>query len=147
MASSDTNPFSSFDFGKFDVQKMLKDFKIPGVDVNALVSAQEKNIAALKQANQHAVEGLQTLAKRQQEMFQQAMQNAATAAQEIVGAGGPKEAAAKQAELAKTAFEQALANMREIAETISKTSNQAYAVISQRAAEGLEELKQMAHKS
>ena len=80
MGSNDNNPFSGFDFGKFDVQKMLGDFKIPGVDMQAMMSAQEKNIAALKQANQHAAEGLQALAKRQMEMMQQVMQGAASAA-------------------------------------------------------------------
>ena len=146
MGSNDTNPFSGFDLSKFDMQKMLGDFKIPGVDMQALLSAQEKNIAALKQANQHAAEGVQALAKRQLEMLQQAMQGAATAAQQVAHAGGPKEAAAKQAELAKVAFEQALANMREMADLISKSSNQAFEVIAQRAADGLEELKQLARK-
>jgi phasin family protein len=146
MGSNDNNPFSGFDFSKFDVQKMLGDFKIPGVDMKTLMSAQEKNIAALKQANQHAAEGLQALATRQMEMMQQVMQGAASAAKEVAASGGPKEAAAKQAEVAKAAFEQAVANMREMAELVSKSSNQAFEVITQRAAEGLEELKQLSKK-
>jgi phasin family protein len=146
MSSNDNNPFSGFDFSKFDVQKMLGDFKIPGVDMKTLMSAQEKNIAALKQANQHAAEGLQALATRQMEMMQQVMQGAASAAKEVATSGGPKEAAAKQAEVAKAAFEQAVANMREMAELVSKSSNQAFEVITQRAAEGLEELKQLSKK-
>jgi len=128
------------------VQKMLGDFKIPGVDMQSLMSAQEKNIAALKQANQHAAEGLKALAKRQMEMMQQVMQGAASAAQQVAASSGPKEAAAKQAEVAKAAFEQAVANMREMAELVSKSSSQAFEVITQRAAEGLEELKQLTTK-
>ena len=146
MSSNDNSPFSGFDFSKFDVQKMLGDFKIPGVDMQSLLSAQEKNIAALKQANQHAAEGLKALAKRQMEMMQQVMQGAASAAQQVAASSGPKEAAAKQAEVAKAAFEQAVANMREMAELVSKSSSQAFEVISQRAAEGLEELKQLSKK-
>lgn len=141
MSTNDTNPFSGFDFSKFDMRKALADFKMPGVDMQALMSAQEKNIAALKQANQHAAEGLQSLVKRQMEILQQTMQGAATAVTQVASAGGPKEAAAKQAELAKAAFEQAVANMREMAEVVSKSSNQALAVITQRVAEGIEELK------
>jgi phasin family protein len=147
MGSNDNNPFSGFDFSKFDVQKMLGDFKIPGVDMHTLLSAQEKNIAALKEANQHAAEGLKALAKRQMEMMQQVIQGAASAAQQVAASSGPKEAAAKQAEVAKAAFEQAVANMREMAELVSKSSTQAFEVITQRAAEGLEELKQLAHKT
>jgi hypothetical protein len=62
--SSDKNPFLNFDIGKFDVQKIFADFKIPGVDMEALLNAQKKNIAALTQANLHAVEGMQALAQR-----------------------------------------------------------------------------------
>jgi phasin family protein len=142
--SGDKNPFLNFDIGKFDVQKIFADFKVPGVDMEALLNAQKKNIAALTQANQHAVEGMQALAQRQVEIMQQAMKSAADAAKEVVAAGGPKEAAAKQAELATAAFEQAVSNMREMAEMVSKSSNQAFSVISKRVAESLEELKEKA---
>jgi len=146
MASNDKSPFAAFDFSKVDVQKMFADFKMPGVDVPALLNAQQKNIAALTQANQHAVEGLEALARRQREILQQAIKGAADAAKQVVTAGGPKEAAAKQAELAKAAFEQAVANMREMAEMVSNSSNKAFDVISKRVAEGLEELKERAQK-
>ena len=63
--SSEKNPFLSFDIGKFDVQKAFADFKVPGVDMEALLTAQKKNIAALTEANQHAVAGVQALAQRQ----------------------------------------------------------------------------------
>ena len=142
--SSDKNPFLNFDFTKFDVTKAFADFKVPGVDMEALLNAQKKNIAALTEANQHAVEGVQALAQRQIEIFQQAMKGAADAAREVASAGGPKEAAAKQAELAKAAFEHAMANMREMADMVSKSSNQAFSVITKRVAEGLEELKEKA---
>jgi phasin family protein len=146
MASNDPNPFAGFDFSKVDVQKMFADFKMPGLDVSALLKAQQKNIAALTQANQHAAEGLEALARRQREILQQAMKGAADAAKQVVVAGGPKEAAAKQAELAKAAFEQAVANMRDMAEMVSNSSNKAFDVISKRVTEGLEELKQRAQE-
>jgi len=146
MASNDTSPFAPFDFSKIDVQKMFADFKVPSVDVPELLNAQQKNIAALTQANQHVVEGLEALARRQLEILQQAMKGAADAAKQVVVTRGPKEAAAKQAELAKAAFEQAVANMRDMAEMVSKSNNKAFDVISKRVTEGLEELKQRAQK-
>jgi phasin family protein len=146
MATSDKSPFEGFDFGKIDVQKIFADFKMPGVDVPALLSAQQKNIAALTQANQHAVEGLEVLARRQMEILQQAIKGAADAAKQVVAAGGPMEAAAKQAELGKAAFEQAVANMRDMAEMVSNSNKKAFEVISKRVTEGLEELKQQAKK-
>jgi phasin family protein len=146
MADENKGPFSGFDFSKFDIQKVFADFKIPGVDVQELLSAQKKNIAALTEANKHAVEGLQALARRQAEILQQAMKSAAAAAKEAAGAGGPKQAAAKQAELAKAAFEHAVANMREMAEMVGKSSEQALSVISKRVSEGLDEITQKARK-
>ena len=142
--SSDKNPFLNFDFSKFDVSKAFADFKMPGVDMESLLNAQKKNIAALTQANQHAVEGVQALVQRQVEILQQAMKGAVDAAKEVASAGGPKEAAAKQAELARAAFEHAVSNMREMAEMVGKSSNQAFSVITKRVAEGLEELKEKA---
>jgi phasin family protein len=147
MANDNKGPFSGFDFSKFDMQKVFTDFKIPGVDMQELLAAQQKNIAALTQANQHAVEGLQALARRQSEILQQAMKSAADAAKMAVGAGGPKEAAAKQAELAKAAFEHAVSNMREMAEMVGKSSEQAFSVISKRVSEGLDEMTQKARKT
>jgi len=146
MTSNDKSPFAGFDFSKFDVQKMFADFKMPGVDVQALLNAQQKNIAALTRANQHAAEGLEALARRQLEILQQAMKGAADAAKQVASAGSPKEAAAKQAELAKAAFEQAVANMCDMAEMVSNSSNKAFDVISKRVTEGLQELKQRAQK-
>jgi phasin family protein len=146
MATSDKSPFEAFDFSKLDLQKIFADFKMPGVDVPALLSAQQKNIAALTQANQHAVEGVEVLARRQLEILQQAIKGAADAAKQVVTAGGPMEAAAKQAELAKAAFEQAVANMRDMAEMVSNSNKKAFDAISKRVAEGLEELKQQAQK-
>jgi phasin family protein len=147
MANESKGPFAGFDFSKFDMQKVFADFKIPGVDMQELLVAQQKNIAALTQANQHAVEGLQSLARRQAEILQQAMKSATDGAKAAVGAGGPKEAAAKQAELAKAAFEHAVANMREMAEMVGKSSDQAFNVISKRVSEGLDEMTQKARKT
>jgi hypothetical protein len=48
---------------------------------------------------------------------------------------------AKQAELARKAFEQALANARELAEMVSKSNTEAFAIINKRVTESLQELK------
>ncbi len=47
----------------------------------------------------------------------------------------------KQAELVRKAFEQALANMRELAEMVSKSNTDAFAIINKRVTESLQELK------
>ena len=134
--------FSKFDFGKFDVTKMLGDVKIPGFDLQAVMDAQRKNIEALNAANQAAVQGMQAVAQRQAEILSQSMSEVSTVAQQLASsASNPQEMTTKQAELVRKAFEQALANMRELAEMVSKSNTEAFAIINKRVTESLQELK------
>lgn len=133
--------FSNFDPSKFDYAKMMQDIKVPGVDMEALLSAQRKNIEALTAANQMVAQGMQSVAKRQAEIMAQAMAEVGKVGQELAKAGNPQDMTAKQAELAKAAFEKAVANMRELAEMIVKSNDQAFDVINKRVSESLDELK------
>jgi phasin family protein len=141
MANADYNPFAGLDFSKFDMRKAFGEFKVPGVDMQALMQAQQENIAALMKANQHVVEGLQALARREMEVLQRSMKSATEAAKDVASAGGPAAAATKQVELAKSAFEQAVTDMREMAEIVAKANDQAIAAITQRISTSLEEIK------
>lgn len=138
-----TKFMQGFDPTKFadEFSKMLKAYKLPGIDVDALIASQKKNLEAVTNANRVAFEGLQTVAKRQADILQETMSEAQKSLDAISKAGSPTEAAAKQAELAKDAFEKALANMRELAEMVSKASEEATNAINTRIAESLEELK------
>ena len=141
------NPFANMDFGKFDmskfdITKMLGDVKIPGFDMQAVMDAQRKNIEALTAANQAAVQGMQAVAQRQAEILSQAMNEVSSMAQQLAGsASNPQEMTTKQAELVRTAFEHALANARELAEMVSKSNTEAFAIINKRVTESLQELK------
>ena len=140
------NPFKSltdFDFSKFDLRKMMGDLKVPGLDMEALVTTQRKNIEALTAANKATVEGLQAVAKRQAEIMAQALAEVSSATQQLVAVSNPQELSAKQAELARQAFEKAIANTRELAELINKASNEAFGVLNKRVAESIEELKSL----
>ena len=95
-------------FVDMDLTKMMGEFKMPGVDPEALAAAQKKNIEALTSANQLAVEGLQAVARRQMEIFQQTMTEATKQVQDMMSAEEPQTKAAKQAEIAKLAYEKAL---------------------------------------
>ena len=149
MADNPFNPFanvdfSKFDFSKFDFSKALGDVKIPGFDMQAAMDAQRKNIEALTAANQAAVQGIQAVAQRQAEILSQAISEVSTVAQQLASSGSnPQELTAKQAELARKAFEQALANARELAEMVSKSNTEAFAIINKRVTESLQELKSL----
>ena len=147
MSTNPFNPFTSVDFSKFDLSKfdmtkMLGDVKIPGFDMEAIMGAQRKNIEALTAANQTAVQGMQAVAQRQAEILSQAMNEVSSIAQQLAGnASNPQEMTTKQAELARKGFEQALSNMRELAEMVSKSNTDAFAIINKRVTESLQELK------
>lgn len=120
-----------------DFGKILEQFKLPGVDMNAIMEARRKDIEALVQANQQAIENAQALGKRQAEMLQQAV----TEFQSALGEAGAS--AGRQGELAKQALEKTLANLRELAEMAAKSQAQAAAAADQRFRENLEDLKKL----
>ena len=143
-----TKMMSEFDPAKIadEFAKMASQYKIPGVDMDSLVQSQRKNLEALTAANRVAFEGVQAVAKRQAEILQETMNEAAGALDAVAKSGSPQEAAAKQAELVKGAFEKALANMRELAEMVSKSNTEATQAINARITETLDEIKDMALK-
>ena len=129
-------------FFDFDVSKFLGEFKMPGFDVEAMVASQRKNIEALSEANHRAYEGLQAVVKRQAEILRQTMDEVAHAAKDMTEPGAVHDKAAKQADLAKEAFERALANARELAEMIAKANSEAFDLLNKRFTQNLEDLRE-----
>ncbi len=128
-------------FFDFDISKYLGDFKVPGVDVDSLVSSQRKNIEALTQANKLAYDGLQAVVKRQAEILRQTVDEIAQATKDIAEPGNPQDKAAKQAELAKDAFERSLSNLRELSEMIAKANTEAFDLLNKRFTQSLDEVR------
>ena len=135
-----SNP-TAFPMFQTDITKMLADFKLPGVDFEPMIAAQRKNIEALTEANQLVIAGVQAVMKRQAEILKASMEEARSVASEIMVPGSPEAKAAKQAEVVQTAFQAALANMKELADLVTKSNTEAANVISKRVAEGLDEIK------
>ncbi len=131
----------AYPFFEMDVSKMLAEFKMPGVDVDAILASQRKNIEAVTAANQLAMEGMQAVVRRQAEILRQTMEETGSILTDVLGGGTPEDKVAKQAELVKSAFEKALYNMKELAEMVAKSNTEAANVISKRVSESLEELK------
>ena len=134
-------------FLDFDISKFVGDFKVPGVDVEGLVGSQRKNIEALTQANKLAVEGFQAVLKRQAEIVRQSLEESATVAKELTGVGTPQDKAIRNTELAKTVFERALANARELSEIITKSNSEACDLLNKRFVAILDEVKDSISKT
>ncbi len=141
---STPNPFemfSKFNVNPADITKTLENMKIPGVNVEVLLSSQQKNIEALNAANRVAIERIQNLGQRQAEILRVAMEEASKAAQEVASISQPQELPAKQAEIAKAAFEKGLANMQELAEMAARANSDTLEVVNKRVAESFDDFK------
>ena len=91
-----TNPQMPF----MDITQLMEQFKMPGVDVSAIMEARRKDIEALVAANQKAYEGMQKLGQRQAEMLRDAMAGWQATTAQVMSGQNPSAGAAKQAELA-----------------------------------------------
>ena len=119
-----------------DIMKMFEQFKLPGVDVAALMEARRKDIEALTEVNKIALQSSQTMAQKQVEILQKTMQEL----MQTMSAGKPMENAAKQGEVVQHAMQKAFTYMRELAELAVKAQTEALAVINKRAQENMQEL-------
>lgn len=126
-----------------ELTSKLRDYKLPGIEIDAVVRSQRKNAEALANVSRAALENVQAVAKRQAEILQETMNQIAKSLGTLARAGSPSEVAAKQTELAKEAFEIAFGNLRELTEMIRKGQQEAIDKISDRISESLDEIKQM----
>src|ERR1700730_15704225 len=132
--------------GFFDVSKAFGEFRLPGFDVEAIAQTQRKNLEALTQANQLAVEGVRALAQRQAEIAQEAFADASALFHAWTQPGAPEDRLAKNADVAKQAFEKGLADVRELSELTAKASTDVVSVITSRVSEAFDEARLYAKK-
>jgi phasin family protein len=131
-----------------DMMRMLTEFRIPGMpDMEALAAAQRRNLEALSAANRVALEGAQAVARRHMEILQQSMAEMTEAMRVLGTQDSPQDRAARQAEMLKAAYEKAVNNIKELADMIQKSNNEALAVLNKRFAEAMDEIRQLAQKS
>ena len=142
------NPFldadfgNGMDFGKFAEQfKFTEQFKFPGVDSEALIENQRRNLEAVTKANQVAFEGAQVVVQYQVEILRRTMDESTKAVQEMSKPDKIEDVWAKQAELLKGAYEHGLANLRALSELSTKVNAEAADLLTHRVADSLGELK------
>ena len=126
---------------------MFSEFKIPGFDMQSLVATQRRNIEAVNTANQLAVEGIQAVMRRQTEIMKSMVEESSIVLKDLMTQGAPEQKIAQQTELVKSAFEKALANLRELTEMVAKSNTEAADVLTKRIGESLTELKTSLHRT
>lgn len=134
-------------FFDFDVTKMFADFRFRPFDVEAVWAAQRRNLEALSQANQLAVEGVHALAKRQIEITQQAFEDFSTHVREMTQPTSTEDRISKHTEFTKKMIDRGLTHGREVAALATKTGVETTELLQKRATEGLDEMKAFTCKS
>jgi phasin family protein len=131
----------NFPFLENDFTKIFSEFRVPGFDMEALLATQRRNIEAVTAANQLAIEGIQAVMRRQGEILRQMVEESSTVLRDLMASGAPEQKVAQQTEVVKSAFEKALANLRELTEMVAKSNTEAADVLTKRIGESLTELK------
>ena len=143
------NPFM------FEAEKMAEMFKVPGLDrwfaqanvpLEMMIDVQRRNFEALVEANKVAASGYQDLYERMVNIFEESLGRAKEQADRVQGQEVSAEAAAKNAEIMKEAFEKALADVRELSEMAQKANAGAFDVIRARTEEAIGEFRGVAEK-
>jgi phasin family protein len=153
MTNSNQFPFV------FDVEKMQEMFKMPeldkmfdggrmpGMDMKALVEAQQKNVAAMVEANKAAMAGYQELYKRQVALVQESLATAKDSFQEMQSQPMTADQATKNMEAMKSAMDKAMADLNELTEMAQQANTKAFNIIKDRFEESFAEFKDAAEKA
>lgn len=138
MADSN-NPFAEF-------EHFIKQMQVPGLDMEAMTEAYRKNLDVVAAVTRASNEGMQAVVRRQTEIVKETLEQIRVATSELAAAKDPAEAGNRQAEIARKAFEKAFANMKELAELMTKSNNESLEIIRTRMNEGLHELESILGK-
>ena len=121
--------------------KLFEQFKVPGIDFNAVLESRRKDIDALAAANRTALEGVQALGQKQIDVLKTTIDEVQAMLKQSKDMAAP--AAAR--DLVNQAVQRAFTNMRELADVAYKSQSEAVAVVSRRVQENIEELKTLVH--
>ena len=131
-------------FKDFEFSKAFKDMKVP--DMEAVLAAHRRNLEALSEANRVALEGAQAVARRHMEIMQSTMSGLTETLKDLSMSDSPASRAAKQAELLKQAYENAVSNTRELGDLIQKSNTEAMQKLNRRFSEAMTEMKTLFKK-
>ncbi len=126
-----------FAFDADKVKEMFTAVKLPGVDADAVLAAQQKNVDALIEANKVVIAGYQDLYKRQIELFEASVAQAKDKLTQVQGQPLTADQATRNVEAMKAAFEKAAADVKELAELAQKANTGAFEIVKARAEEAV----------
>lgn len=122
-----------------DLGKLIGQFKLPGLDVNALVDWQRKDMEALAEANRQAYDGIKALVERRNEILQETLAQWQDALKNAAG----KDALAQSSDAAKEGVQQAIANFRELSSLEAQARSNTWKVVQDRLQENMANLQKL----
>jgi phasin family protein len=115
-------------------------------DMNALMDAHSRNMEALAASMRIAVEGAQTVAKRQMEIMQRTVTDLTDGLRSLSTTNGQQANGEGPAEWAKRTYEHAVANARELAELVQHSNREALDLLHGRFVAAMDEMSSMLEK-
>jgi len=122
---------------KEQIAKMMQNFKLPDVDVSALVDDQRRNIEAMSKAAQLTNEAAAEVSRRQLEIFRATSEYLAAMLRDM------KLSSEQRQEIAAKAFESAVTSARELAEMTAKSNSEVFDLVKQRMTDSFEQMRKM----
>jgi phasin family protein len=114
----------------------------PNFDMNQPLNAMRRNLEALTEATQVVTEGAQESFRAGTESLRSNVETVLKNSKGVFTSGSPEAGLAKQTDLARSIYENTLANMRELTEMVTKCSFEAFEVLNRRASETMSELSE-----
>jgi phasin family protein len=146
MNSKDSKSPMNFPWNGAWIETFLPNMELPNfLPLNALAVFQQRNSKACAAASAAAFEGVQAITRQQLKLIEQAFA-CTTEGINVLASGDASELkTAKQAELAKKAYQQAVTNTRELRDLVLHANMQALDFLHERFAESMDEIKAFAN--
>jgi phasin family protein len=131
----------------FDFTKLFSELKVPAMpDMEAVLATHKRNLEALSEANRVALEGAQAVGRRNLEIMQSTIAELTDSVKSMSLSEPPAARAARQAELLKHAYENAVSNARELGDLIQRSNTEAIQKLNHRFSEAMNELQTLFNK-
>lgn len=139
--ADEKNPFMDM-FTSFGEQ-----MKIPGPDLNDLMDAHRKNLAALQAATQIGTGAAQAVMDKQREALEETLADIAETVKNATNVGEGGAAAMAPLDLAKRSFDATLRNASDVSEIVKQGNMDAFNVLKDRVTESIQEMTGKQDKS
>ena len=131
--------------GPLDFTDMFKSFgeqlKLPQIDTSKIMEQHQKNLEAMAKSWQAMAAGATEIANKQRAIFEATVTDLGEVVKQYKPGGDAQQIIAKQSEFATKAMEAAIANTRDIAELVQKSSTEAMKIVQDRMQESYESIR------